>query len=48
MMNVIVRRQVYTQYGEVIRSAPLLIVEGQVEHEDGVVNLLAGRAAPLR
>lgn len=48
MMNIIVRPQVYAQYGEIIRGAPLLVVEGQVEHEDGVVNLLAARAAPLR
>lgn len=48
MMNVIVRPDVYRAYGGLLRAAPLLIVEGQVQRRDGVVNLLARRAAPLR
>ena len=47
MMNVIVRPDVYRAYGGLLRAAPLLIVEGQVQRRDGVVNLLARRAAPL-
>ncbi len=48
LMNVIVRPDVYAEYRDVLRTAPLLIVEGQVQRRDAVINLLARRAMPLR
>lgn len=47
LINVIVRPDVYARYRRVLREAPLLIVEGVVQRRDGVVNLLALRAAAL-
>ncbi len=46
MMNVIARPAVYAEYASVIREVPLLLVEGVVQKNGGVVNLLAIRAAP--
>jgi error-prone DNA polymerase len=47
LMNVIVRPGVYAHYRGVLRGAPLLVVGGVVQRQDGVLNLLADRAAPL-
>ena len=47
LINVIVRPDVYACYRRILHAAPLLIVEGVVQRRDGVVNLLALRAAAL-
>jgi DNA polymerase III alpha subunit len=47
-MNVIFRPDVYAECREVVRGGPLLVVEGQVQQRDGVTNLVARRAWPLR
>jgi error-prone DNA polymerase len=47
LMDVIVRPQVYTRYRRTLRTAPRLIVEGRVQKEGDVTNLLAQRVAPL-
>jgi error-prone DNA polymerase len=47
MMNVIVRPQVYTRFHQTIRSSRLLVVEGIVQQEENVTNLLARLLAPL-
>ncbi len=47
LINVIVRPKVYARYRAVLRTVPLLIVEGVVQQRGGVTNLLAHRAAPL-
>jgi error-prone DNA polymerase len=47
LMNVILRSRVYTRYRATLRTAPLLVIEGVVQRQDGVVNLLADRVAPL-
>ncbi len=41
LVNVIVRPQVYERYRRVLRGSLLLVVEGEVQREDGVVNLVA-------
>jgi error-prone DNA polymerase len=55
MINVIVRPNVYERYRRVLREAPLLIIEGTVQHRtctersrsDRLINVLARRAAAL-
>ncbi|MCL4299441.1 MAG: error-prone DNA polymerase [Anaerolineae bacterium] len=47
LVDVIVRPQVYARYRGLIRTTSLLIVEGQVQHQGGVTNLLAERMTPL-
>ena len=47
MMNVIVRPDVYERYRTVVRSAPLLIVIGQVQKKGAVVNLIAQQILSL-
>jgi len=47
LINVIVRPDVYARYRRVLRTARLMIVEGVIQRRDGVVNLLALRAAAL-
>jgi error-prone DNA polymerase len=41
LINVIVRPQVYSRYEQIVRAAPLLVVAGEVQRRDGVVNMLA-------
>jgi error-prone DNA polymerase len=41
MMNVVVSPQVYGRYRQIIRTERLLLVEGAVQQQDGVTNLLA-------
>jgi len=48
MINVIVRPDVHEQYQHVLHGVPLLVVEGVTQRRDGVVNLLALRAAAIR
>ena len=47
MINVIIRPQVYSQYRHAIHNALLLLVEGEVQREGDVVNVLAERVLPL-
>jgi len=44
MMNVIVRPDVYAQYNQVIHESPILVVEGQVQRQGNVINLVAHQA----
>jgi error-prone DNA polymerase len=46
-INVIVAPNVYARYRRVLRESPLLVVEGQVQHETGVTNLIANTIARL-
>lgn len=48
MMNVIVAPDVAARYRRVWRQTPLLAVQGQVQRQGSVVNLLAWRPWPLR
>lgn len=45
MMNVVARPSVYERWRRVVRGAALLLVEGVVQREGAVVNLLAERFA---
>jgi error-prone DNA polymerase len=47
LMDVIVRPDVYERYRRVLHQAGLLLVEGVVQRRDGVINVVAGRAAAL-
>jgi error-prone DNA polymerase len=45
--NVILNPQVYAAYRRVIRWSPILMVEGRLQHEGGVVNVLGQHARSL-
>ena len=47
LMDLIIRPKVYDRYRELLHSVSLLLVEGRVQHQNGVVNLLVKRAAAL-
>jgi error-prone DNA polymerase len=47
MMNVIIRPDLYSRHRRVLRESPLLIVEGTVQRQEGVINLIASQASPL-
>jgi error-prone DNA polymerase len=47
LTNVVVRPAVYTQYWRTLHTAPLLIVEGIVQRNGEVTNLLARRVASM-
>jgi error-prone DNA polymerase len=46
-INVIVRPRIYVRFRRVIRESPLLLVQGEVQHEGEVTNLLAARVVML-
>lgn len=47
LIDIIVRPQVYTRYHQLLHTSHLLLVEGTVQQEKGVVNVLAHRMANL-
>jgi error-prone DNA polymerase len=47
MLNVVVRPDVYSRHRRVLRESPLLIIEGTVQRQDGVINLIASRVSVL-
>ena len=46
-INVIVRPSVYAHYRRTIRHLPLLMIEGKVQRESAVTNVLCHRAMPV-
>ena len=48
LLNVICTPGLWQRFRTVARSAPAMVVRGQVERADGAVNLLAEHLAPLR
>jgi error-prone DNA polymerase len=48
LTDVIVRPRIYARYRSLWRTEPLLMVEGRVQHQDGVVNLLADSVVAIR
>jgi error-prone DNA polymerase len=44
MINLVVRPDVYQKYRAVWRGERLLIIEGEVQRKDGVINVIARRA----
>jgi error-prone DNA polymerase len=43
LVNVIVRPDVYERYRRVIRTSPVLVVEGKLQKEAGCIDVLARR-----
>ena len=48
LMNVILRPSVYEKYRQVARLEPIIVVEGILQKNDGVVNVVAERLLPIR
>jgi len=48
LMNIIVRPPIYRRFKRVLREQPLLIVEGHIERQEGVINVVAEVVRPLR
>jgi len=46
-MNVIVRPDVYQRYYRVLRNSLLLIVEGTIQKQPGILNVLAEGAVGI-
>jgi error-prone DNA polymerase len=47
LLDVVIKPLVYANYRRILHTARLLVVEGTVQQENGVVNLLAERIVPL-
>ena len=47
LMDVVVKPDIYARYRPVIRTEPLLVIEGLVQRQERIVSLLAGRVTPL-
>ena len=47
LMNVIVKPDVYQRYYKVLRNCFLLIVEGKIQRQGGILNVLAGGAVGM-
>jgi error-prone DNA polymerase len=45
MVNVIVRPQRFEKHAQLLRTAPVLLVEGRLQNEQGVLNILGDRFA---
>jgi error-prone DNA polymerase len=43
MMNVIIRSSVYAQYRRTIRNALIVLVEGKLQREGNVINVLCSK-----
>lgn len=48
LVNLIVRPDVYERYRHALRNAPLLLVEGRLQHEGHVISVLVHRAVALK
>jgi hypothetical protein len=44
-VDIIIRPQIYARYRRLLHTSHLLIIEGMVQRESGVVNVLALRLA---
>jgi len=47
LVNVVLRPDVYKRYRQIVRLEPLLLVEGTIQKEDGVINVIARRVERL-
>jgi error-prone DNA polymerase len=47
LMNAIVYPATYERYRRVLRGEPLVVLEGRLQSQDGVLHVLVQRAAPL-
>lgn len=47
LINIVVRPQVYKRFRQILKTAHLLVVSGMVQHEAGVINVLASHFSQL-
>lgn len=48
LLNIVIRPDVYKQYRYIVRTEPLLMIEGDLQRRDGITNILANHIAPLK
>jgi len=48
LMNIVLKPRVYQNYRYLVRTEPLIAVEGVLQKRDGIVNIVADRLATLR
>ncbi|MFC1893505.1 DNA polymerase III subunit alpha [Chloroflexota bacterium] len=48
LLNIVVRPDVYQKYRYIVRTEPLLLIEGEFQRRDGINNILATHIAPLK
>jgi error-prone DNA polymerase len=48
LVNVILRPDIYERYRRIARMEPFIVVDGELQKKDGVVNVVASRLAPLK
>ncbi len=48
LLNIVIRPDVYKKYRYIVRTEPLLMIEGELQRRDGISNILASHIAPLK
>jgi error-prone DNA polymerase len=48
LLNVVLRPHIYQKYRYIIRTEPLIAVEGVLQKREGIANIVAERITPLR
>ena len=47
LLNIVIKPDIYEKYRYVERTEPLMLIEGQVQKRDGVINIIAEHLEPL-
>jgi error-prone DNA polymerase len=48
LLNVVLKPHIYQKYRYIVRTEPLIAVEGVLQKREGIVNIVAERITPLR
>jgi len=48
LLNIVLKPQVYQKYRYMVRTEPLLVIEGVLQKREGIANVVAERLVPLR
>jgi len=47
LLNIVIKPDVYEKYRYVERTEPLMMIQGQIQKRDGIINIIATQLAPL-
>jgi error-prone DNA polymerase len=48
LLNIVLKPHIYQKYRYLVRTEPLIVVEGILHKRDGIINIVAERLATLR